>query len=729
MIGPTTRCLMLATAVLAPVSGWAAEGRVLSKTTGQPIADAEVAILGRAGSVRTDGEGRFRWTPDPRPPFEVLVVLPGGGYVKPILVEQLTGDLVLEVAPALSESVMVVAGAAPSVEAAPASGVTLVPEEDLRSRQPLHVAQAVENVAGTATVSEGQAAVPVVRGLASGRTLILLDGARVTAERRVGPSATYVDPASLEGIEISRGPGSVAYGSDAFGGIIQLRTRRAEAGSPLRGRLTGAVGAGTPQQRAALELSRGFDRGGVIVQGHWRNFEDWESPEGEVLNSGAEDRGLLVRFDHALGGGLFSAGFQGDFGRNIERPRNNSNVVRFFYPTEDSRRLTLGWERASLQGLDRVGATAFIGSHAVVTDQDRFATATTPRSVERADVSARDFHVRAFAEKKVGRARIDGGLDVNGRFDLEAHDIGLRYNAAGALATTTDNLSTEDARRTDAGLYLQAEVPAASSLLLSAGGRVDRVSTRNQGGFFGDRSESATAFSGFAAATVGPFSGFSATAQVARGFRDPTLSDRYFRGPTGRGFITGNPDLEPETSTQLDAAVRYAAPRWRAAVYAYNYRITQLVERYQTETDFFFFRNRGRARVRGIEGELQASLPWRLAVELTAHALDGRALDDSAALDSIPVPTLTARLRRGFDRGYAWIRTGIYGELDDPGPTEQTRPSYTLLDAGVGARFGPRVEVDLVGRNLLDEAYLVSPDARATLAPGRTGIATVTLRF
>ena len=124
MIGPTTRCLMLATAVLAPVSGWAAEGRVVSKTTGQPIADAEVAILGRAGSVRTDAEGRFRWTPDPRPPFEVLIVLPGGGYVKPILVEQLTGEpLVLEVAPALEESVMVVAGAAPSVEAAPANGV------------------------------------------------------------------------------------------------------------------------------------------------------------------------------------------------------------------------------------------------------------------------------------------------------------------------------------------------------------------------------------------------------------------------------------------------------------------------------------------------------------------------------------------------------------------------------------------------------------------------------
>ena len=387
-------------------------------------------------------------------------------------------------------------------------------------------------MAGTATVSEGHAAVPAVRGLASGRTLILIDGARVTAERRVGPSATYVDPVSLEGIEIARGPGSVAYGSDAFGGVVQLRTRRAEPGSPLGGRFTGAVGAGVPQQRAALALTRGFDRGGVLVQGHWRNFEDWDSPEGEVLNSGAEDSGFLARVDHELGGGLFSAGWQSDFGRDIERPRNNSATVRFFYPEENSHRLTLGWDRSSAGALDRLGATAFFGTYEVITDQDRFPTATSVRSVERADVSAKDFHVRAFGENAVGRVKLDGGVDVNGRFDLEAHDIGIRYDQAGAIATTTDNLSTEDARRLDTGIYLQAEVPAGRAVVLSGGARVDWVTTKNVGGFFGDRDESNTAFSGFASATVGSFSGFSATAQVARGFRDPTLSDRYFRGPT-----------------------------------------------------------------------------------------------------------------------------------------------------------------------------------------------------
>ena len=708
----------------------ALDGRVVKKDGGKPIADAVVAVLGRAGSVRTDAEGRFRWTPAPRPPFEVLVVLPGGGYVRPILVQVLPqGTLTLEVSPTVEESVMVVAGSAPSVEAAPASGVTVVPADDIRSRQPTNVAQAVENVAGTATVSEGHAAVPAVRGLASGRTLILIDGARVTAERRVGPSATYLDPASLEGIEIARGPGSVAYGSDAFGGVVQLRTRRAEPGSPLGARFTGAAGVGTPQQRAALELTRGFDRGGVLVQGHWRNFEDWDSPEGEVLNSGAEDRGFLARFDHALRGGLFSAGWQSDFGRDIERPRNNSSTVRFFYPEENSHRLTLGWDRASVGALDRLGATAFFGTYEVITDQDRFATAASPRSVERAEVSAKDFHLRAFGENAVGRVKLDGGIDLNGRFDLEAHDIGIRYDRAGAVATTTDNVSTQDARRLDAGIYLQAVVPAGRAVVLSGGARVDRVTTKNVGGFFGDRAEDNAAFSGFASATLGSFGGFSATAQVARGFRDPTLSDRYFRGPTGRGFITGNPDLEPERSTQLDAALRYTAPRWRVAVYGYHYRFDDLVERFQTETDFFFFRNRGRARVRGAEAELQATLPWRLGLELTAHRLSGRALDDDAGLDAIPVPTATARLRRDFDKGHGWIRGGLYGRLDEPGPTEQERPGFGLLDAGLGVKLSRQVAIDVLGRNLLDKAYLVTPDARATLAPGRTAIGTLVVSF
>ena len=708
----------------------ALEGRVVLKAGGQPVADAQVSVLGRTGHVPTDAHGRFVLAPTPRVPFEVLVTLPGGRMLAPIRIANLPeGPWLLEVAWHIAESITVAEPVAPGIEGPPASGLTLLAATDVEEREPTNLAQALENVAGASTVSEGQAAVPVLRGLSAGRTLILLDGARVSSERRAGPSATYVDPAVLEAVEVSRGPGALAYGSDAFGGVIQMRTKRAEPGTPFGGRFEGALGAGSPQQRVSLTLTRGFERGGILVEGHYRNFEDWRSPEGEVFNSGSSDQGFLVRFEHLLGGGLFSLGWQSDFGRDVERPRNDSQTVRFYYPTEDSNRLNLSWERGGVGTFSRVGVSGFFGSYAAVTDQDRFATASTPRGIERADVSANDFHLRGFAQKPLGRARLEAGIDLNGRVKLEALEVREQYDSAGNLAAHTEFVSIEDARRVDAAFYASAEAPLGRILSLSAGLRGDIVTTTYEGGYFGDRDTDEGALSGFAAATLGSSAGFSATVQVAHGFRDPTLSDRYFRGPTGRGYITGNPDLVPETSLQLDLALRYSRDDFRAALYAYLYDIEDLIERYQTETDFFFFRNRGEARIRGVEAEAQARLPWELSLQATAHLLTGELRDDGTSLDGIPPATFTLRLRREFGRAWTWVRLAGYGSLDDPGPTEQSRPGYTLLDAGLGARLGSRVEVSALGRNLLDEAYLVSPDSRAVLAPGITGILSIALRF
>ena len=50
---------------------------------GLPVADAEVSVLGRPGHVLTDADGRFVLVPTPRPPFDVLVVLPGGRHSRP----------------------------------------------------------------------------------------------------------------------------------------------------------------------------------------------------------------------------------------------------------------------------------------------------------------------------------------------------------------------------------------------------------------------------------------------------------------------------------------------------------------------------------------------------------------------------------------------------------------------------------------------------------------------
>jgi outer membrane receptor protein involved in Fe transport len=708
------------------------EGLVVDKNTREPVAGAEVTILGHPGERYTDASGRFTWQPAPPPPFEVLVILPGGRFMKPVLVDKLpaSGPLEIGVEGLVNESVTVAAGAAPSIEATPASGTTLLTGGEIVARAPANVAQALENVPGVSAVSEGQAAVPVIRGFAGGRTLILIDGARVSSERRAGPSATFLDPFSLESLEVSRGPGSVAYGSDAFGGVISARTRRVAPASPLAFRAVASAGAGTPEVRGAFEVSKGVERGGVLFQAHARDFEDYRSPDGDVFNSGSSDAGFLARVEHAAGPGTFSAGWQSDFGRDVERPRNNSNVVRFYYPIEDSHRLTTGYELRRVKGFERLTFTGFWGGSAIITDQDRFATPTSTRRIERADVSADDYHVRVLAERTVGSAHVEFGTDINGRFDLHALDQLVTFDASGAEVATLTNVSIDEAHRNDAGFFGSVQVPIVPRVLLAAGIRGDYVATRNSGGYFGDRSTSEGAASGYASATLGSFRGFSFTGQVARGFRDPTLSDRYFRGPSGRGFVTGNPDLESETSLQFDGAARFTHGRYRAAVYVFRYRIYDLIERYQTDPDFFFFRNRGEAVMRGVEVETQIDLGGGTTMEVSGQVTRGRAEDDDAWLDSVPAGSLSLQLRRQVGtRGFVQARGAAYDRDTRPGPTERVVPGYFVLDLGAGWIFREGLDLRFLARNVLDQPYMVSQDTRTVLAPGASVGATLTARF
>jgi outer membrane receptor protein involved in Fe transport len=189
---------------------------------------------------------------------------------------------------------------------------------------------------------------------------------------------------------------------------------------------------------------------------------------------------------------------------------------------------------------------AAVGSYSITTNRMR-ATGS-----ESAAVKARDASFRISAEHAGKGSRLVSGIDFVTRFGLRASD------------------SVRDADRHDLGAYATWSTQAARQLQWSAGARADRVISQNRGGFFGDRSRKDVALSGHGAVTAGPFHGVAATLQVASGYREPTLSDRYFRGVSGRGFITGNPELEPERSMQIDGSVRWSGTQSRVALFAYR---------------------------------------------------------------------------------------------------------------------------------------------------------------
>ena len=256
------------------------------------------------------------------------------------------------------------------------------------------------------------------------------------------------------------------------------------------------------------------------------------------------------------------------------------------------------------------------------------------------------------------------------------------------------------------------------------------MKTANEGGDLGDHSTSNNAVAGNVALTAGSFGGFSATAQYAHGFRDPVLSDRYFSGLNGRGSITGNPNLELETSDQYDVALRYTNAGFRTAFYMYDYRIKNLIEVYSDRPRHFLLRNHlAGAKLQGLELEAQVALPAGFAVAVAGQIERGVTVDDDLPIDDIPPDSLTLQVRKAFGPAFAQARWVIYAGDHNPGLTEVARPGYGLLDLGAGYSLSEHFKFEAYVRNVLNKTYFNTPMDASALAPGISATLTGFVRF
>ena len=191
------------------------------------------------------------WTPDPAPPFEVLVIAPGGIYMKPVLVERLTDNVVELVVEPMVRELVTVSGSAGSIETTPAAGTATLTSTEIqnRERRP-NLIQALENVPASIRCRKvrrrSRPPRPGARTHAdSARWRAGVLGASCRSERDLSRSRRDRRDRSGAWTRI------VAYGSDAFGGVISVRTERRAAGSLWRsafrrhaGRVASPIGAG-----------------------------------------------------------------------------------------------------------------------------------------------------------------------------------------------------------------------------------------------------------------------------------------------------------------------------------------------------------------------------------------------------------------------------------------------------------------------------------------------------
>jgi|GEM_PF-87641 len=223
--------------------------------------------------------------------------------------------------PQIIERVEVVAKRIPEEPFKTDRSVSILAKETIEEQPPRTVPEALFDAPG-AFVQQTNAGggSPIIRGMAGPQVLIAVDGIRFNNSLyRTGPVQylNLIDPFSVDQIEVLRGPGSVMYGSDAMGGVIQLNSRSPQFSTANKNKSFNIGGNVLSRYQSSNKgntihgnVSAGYKDWSFVGGVSYKNFKDLRGGKGVGLQaySGYDNISWMGKANHR-----FSKGFLKDW--------------------------------------------------------------------------------------------------------------------------------------------------------------------------------------------------------------------------------------------------------------------------------------------------------------------------------------------------------------------------------------------------------------------------------
>jgi len=162
--------------------------------------------------------------------------------------------------------------------------VTSINPESVQLQNPQTAADLL-TVSGEVFVQKSQlgGGSPMIRGFATNRVLIAVDGVRMnTAIFRSGNvhNVISLDPFAIQNTEIIFGPGSVIYGSDAIGGVMSFYTSKPIFSTNdnlyARGNSTARTSSANNERTVHIDVNLGRKKFAALTSISYSDFEDLE---------------------------------------------------------------------------------------------------------------------------------------------------------------------------------------------------------------------------------------------------------------------------------------------------------------------------------------------------------------------------------------------------------------------------------------------------------------------
>ncbi|NMO14050.1 TonB-dependent receptor [Pyxidicoccus fallax] len=605
---------------------------------------------------------------------------------------------------------------------------------------------------------------PILRGLYGQHVLLLVDGVRLNnGTVRSGPNQylNTVDPFLVEQLEVVRGPGSVLYGSDALGGVINVRTFWPRFASE-----TTPIGAVRAQAGSADQSLQGHLRAGVSLQDTavagaltLRDFNDLRGGErvGVQRYTGYQEGDAALKVRQRLRPGLqLYLQYQGV--RQSDAPRLDRSAPGDFRRFSDQER---DFAHARLEhtgsGFLRRGAVE-LSMHRQSEQVDRFRVARD--RMDRDSVNVWTVGLRAEAETPALSALPGAPVPI---FGAEVfHDKATSNAGRSPLSEPALDFSPvpEDARypgaptQVSAGVFglLASDAERPFSYHAGLRAQVHRVSLPVDARLteaFPDASDPLPVLPATTQNSVGlagelgvrqrVADGVSVLLNLGSGFRAPNIDDYLRLGADGPGYLVPGRDLHPEQSYTAELGTRVdRGPVGAQLFYAFTVvdglvgNVPTLLDGQQFTPDGVPYRTRqnlDRADIHSLEASVSVKVLPSLTLATHATYTHTKSRRQDLTVEGTPfireplsrTPPLNGLVRATWEPGEVFFVEGLsrwalsqdaYSAADlldirtcAETPECAQTPGFVVFHARAGARLGKRLSAALTLQNLFDATY------------------------
>lgn len=657
--------------------------------------------------------------------------------------------------------------------------LSILPASIIRDKNTTNLSAALDQVPGVVIVDED----PQIRagsGFSYGagsRVMMLVDGMPILSGDIGRPNWSFLPIEDIEQVEVIKGASSVLYGSAALSGVINARTAWPVDSFMTRARVFGGVydAPGNPDSKwwgpnaplttgASFYHGQRFKRLDLVIGGNAFGDQGYIGPEripADTLrsdpyrlgNGGYDNR---VRFNFATRWhNQRLKGLNYGLNGNMMKSRSTSaflwdNLNEGLYrPLPNTTTHTIGTQFYLDPFVEYTGPKG--SRHSL---RGRWYRQNFENNNDQSNANDMLFGEYQYQEKFELFGPTTVTLGVTGQ-QVTSHSVLYIGHAGGDGENTATNLAG----------YLQVDKKLMSKVSVSAGVRYEQFTVN-------DFRQAEPVFR--AGATYQMFKGTFLRASYGQGFRFPTIGERYILTSVGSLHIYPDPELQPETSVNMEAGVKQGFKIGNITGYVDLVAFRQDLDRY-VEFTFgqwgedrsfanllgFGFKsvNTGGARITGTEFELagqgqMGALELRFLAGYT-HTLPVSTTPDEAYTYSIsatgadPISyastssytsgeILKFRVRNLFrgDLGASWKRLsgGVsfrynshvrnideafiefekFGALGDIG-IEHWMDDHTtgdwITDVRVGYSLAPQVKASFIVNNLSNEVYAIRPMA------------------